>query len=132
VLIGGVIGGTLGYLIQRQRRGRIATVHIGRRRIELATSVPPTAAFDQIASIGFPYRVDDQDAERHMLVLASVARIWHEGFFYPVVIHPDADGSRIEIGVQAKLLFSIGYERGLARCARAVEAVLLPTARVTS
>ena len=122
------------YFAASRRRGSVERTHIGVRRIELASPGEPADVFARIAAIGHPYRVDDQDATKLVLVLSSRPSIWSYGFLYPVVVRArEGGGSTIAIGVTSRLIH-VGPGVGIAhdRCARAIASLLsVPEARIT-
>ena len=67
-----------------------------------------------------------------VIVLSSPVTFFSFGFFYPVHIHADGSGSRIQIGLRSKV-FQIGPipARAHTVCVEAIEKALsIPTARV--
>ena len=46
---------SIGYVFAYRRKGRVSSVAISGRRIELQTPGDPAAVFDAIAAIGAPY-----------------------------------------------------------------------------
>lgn len=123
------------YAVAFTRRGRVATMPLTGRRIELRSPGDPESVFAAIVAIGPPYRVDDADRDKLVAVLSSPPSIWNRGFFYPVAVHPALpdEGSRIEVGVRSK---GFGFDgalrlgRAQVRCARAIRRLLtIPPAR---
>lgn len=86
------------------RKGKIRTTHIGARRIELHTSLSAAAAFDRIAAVSGRLEVDDRDPTTRTLVLSSRRTLGTWGFLYPIVIHEEPDGARVEIGCKSKFV----------------------------
>lgn len=134
-IVGAIIGlglMALGLLIAYGKRGSAKAAELGGRRIDIRTAVAPDAAFARIKELGAPYRVDDADAQRRVLVLSSNPTFTSWGWLYPVFVHADGTGARIELGIRSRF-FQYGPLVGIAhrKCAAAIEAALgLPVARV--
>jgi len=126
-----VVAGVLvvGSLVSLARKGRVAGAQIGRLRREVHTPVDPQAAFDRISAMRGTFHVDDADASAQVVVLASSLSPSSFGFLYPVFIHADGGGSRIEVGCHSKFLV-MGSIRSSwhNRCVAAIEATLGPAA----
>ena len=122
------------YAIAYRRKGRVGSVQLGAKRIELRSPADPSVVFDTIAAIGPPYRVDDLDSDRRMLVLSSRPSVWSYGFLYPVSVVADNGGSLIVIGVQSRFIHvGPGPGQALKWCAQAIERMLtVPPARMLS
>ncbi|HVV82482.1 MAG TPA: hypothetical protein VHE35_05355 [Kofleriaceae bacterium] len=139
MIAGAIVGGALGLalvviglLVALAKRGRAAGATIGRRKLEVRSAVPADAAFARVRELGGGYRTDDADPARGVVVLSSNPTFTTWGFLYPVFVHADGAGSRLEIGIQSRLL-QYGPLVGMAhrRCAQAIEAALqVPAARV--
>ena len=133
-LTAGVVAAIATYALAYRRKGRVGSVQIGAMRIELHSAAEPSVVFDTIAAIGPPYRVDDLDPDKLMLVLSARPSIWSYGWLFPVNVLAEDTGSRIEIGIKSRLLH-IGPGTGRAHkwCAQAIERLLtVPPARMLS
>jgi hypothetical protein len=108
--------GTVASLV---RKGRVSTAKIGTVRTELRTPSAPEAAFDRISAMRGKFHVDDADSNKKIVVLGSAL------FMYPVFIHADGNGSRVEVGCHSKFLV-MGRIRSAShdRCVDAIEATL--------
>jgi hypothetical protein len=125
-----VIG--VGYAIAFSRKGKVASTTMGSRQTEIHTQASPDQAFAAIAAIGRPYSVDDRDPGAKIVVLSSPVTFFTWGFLYPVFIHAEGTGSRIQIGCQSKFI-QMGplVTNAHRKCVAAIEQSLsLPTARV--
>ena len=130
-IIAGIVVAGAGYIYAYRRKGKVETMTIGARAVEIRNAADPDTVFASIAAIGPPYKVDDAEPVKRMLVLSSRPSIWSYGFLYPVIVHPDEGGSRIELGVSSRF-FHLGPGMGRAQslCAKAIEALLtIPPAR---
>src|SRR5262249_40151673 len=94
----------VGYAIAFSRKGKVASATLGGRNQELRSPAPPAEVFAKISAIGHPYKVDDRDPNTHTLVLSSPVTFFSWGFFYPVFLHAEGTGTRIQIGVHSKLI----------------------------
>ena len=77
------------------------------------------------------YNVVDA-AEGPIVILASGVSFASWGFFYPVHVHPEGNGSKIVVGISSKV-FQIGpvVTRAHEKCVQAIEATLsVPVARI--
>lgn len=122
----------VGYLIAFSRKGSVRTASLGSRRLEVHTPADPAAAFERIRAMRGKFNADDSDANVKIVVLASAVTFFSWGFLYPIYIHAEGSGSRIEIGIQSKFI-QIGPIVGKWHrdCVAAVEAALsVPAARV--
>jgi hypothetical protein len=122
----------IGYMIAASRTGKVASATLGSRRLDVHSAADPQAAFDRILSIGGKFRVDDRDPSTKIIVLSSPITFGTWGFLYPVYIHADGAGSRIEVGCHSKFI-QIGplVTRWHKQCVAAIEELLAPpTARV--
>ena len=122
----------LGYAIAFTRKGKVAGATIGSRKHELVSPATPDEAFAAISAIGKPYSVDDRDPTGRIIVLSSPVTFFSWGFLYPVYIHAENAGSRIQIGCHSKF-FQMGplVSRAHDKALQAVQAALtVPTARV--
>jgi hypothetical protein len=132
-LVGAGLLCAAGYAVAYRRRGRIGTVRMGSIVGAVYARAQPDDVFNTIAAIGPPYRVDDSDREKRMLVLSSEPSFWSYGFFYPVHVLDDGNGgTRVEIGVRSRF-FHIGPGMGRAHtwCTEAISKLLtLPPARL--
>jgi hypothetical protein len=134
-IIGGLIGlgiMAIGLAIAYGSRGSVRSAQLGGRRIDVRTAAAPDDAFARLKDLGPPYRTDDADPQRRALVLSSNPTFTSWGWLYPVFIHADGTGARIEIGIKSRF-FQYGPLVGVAhrRLAAAIEAALgLPVARV--
>ena len=122
----------VGFLVAAARTGRVASASLGSRRHEIHTPADPQTVFDRITTIGGKFRVDDRDASAKILVLSSPITFGTWGFLYPVYIHADGAGSRIEIGIASKFIqFGPLVTKWHKQCVAAIEELLAPpTARV--
>jgi hypothetical protein len=122
----------VGYAIAFTRKGKVASATLGARNQELHSPAPPAEVFAKISAIGHPYKVDDRDPNTHALVLSSPVTFFSWGFFYPVFLHAEGTGTRIQIGVHSKLI-QMGpvVTNAHNKCVAAIEQALsVPTARV--
>jgi hypothetical protein len=95
----------IGYVIAASRKGSVGSATLGSRRIELHTPMDPASAFQRISQAGGGrLKVDDADPQAKVLVLSSGITFGTWGFLYPVFIHAEAGGSRIEIGCHSKFI----------------------------
>ena len=122
----------VGFLVAAARSGRVASTRLGSRRLELHAAADPQTAFDRISTIVGKFKVDDRDANAKILVLSSSITFGTWGFLYPVYIHADGAGSRIEIGCTSKFIqFGPLVTKWHKQCVAAIEELLAPpTARV--
>jgi len=130
-LVGALVVIAVGYAIAFRRKGSARNARIGVRHLELRTPVDPQSVFDRIRMIGSPFKVDDADPQEKIVVLSTPVSFATWGFFYPVFIHADGTGSRIDLGIQSKFI-QIGPIVGKKHrdCLRAIERELsVPTAR---
>jgi hypothetical protein len=122
----------VGYMIAFTRKGSVRTARLGGRRLDVHTPADPKAVFARLSAMRGKFTADDSDATANIIVLASPVTFFSWGFLYPVFIHPDGAGSRIEIGIQSKFI-QIGPVVGKWHrdCVAAIEqALALPEARV--
>jgi hypothetical protein len=121
-----------GFLIALTRKGRVASARLGGRRLEIHTPADPQAAFERISQMRGTFKVDDQDASAKVVVLSSSISFASMGFLYPVFIHAEGSGSRIEIGCYSKFVqFGPVVGKWHRNCVQAIELVLsAPSARV--
>jgi hypothetical protein len=131
-LVVGCIAVAIGYLIAASRKGRVATAKLGSRRLEVRSPAAVEQVFAAIAALGAPYKVDDKDANARVLVLSSPITVFSWGFLYPVFLHQDGAGTRIEVGCHSRL-FQYGpvVTNAHRKCVAAIEQALsIPVARV--
>jgi hypothetical protein len=110
----------------------VSAAVLGRRVHEVQTPASPEQAFAAIAAIGKPYTVDDQEARTKVLVLSSPVTLFSWGFLYPVYLHAEGTGTRIQIGCHSKF-FQMGpiVAGAHGKVRDAIERALsLPQARV--
>jgi hypothetical protein len=122
----------VGYMIAFTRKGSVRSAHMGSRRLEVHTAADPATAFERLRAMRGKFTADDSDPNTKMVVLASAVTFFSWGFLYPVTIHANGSGSRIEIGIQSKFI-QIGPVVGKWHrdCVAAIEAELsIPAARV--
>jgi hypothetical protein len=122
----------IGYAIAFSRKGSVRGTLMGGRRLDIRTPADPQAAFDRIRAMRGKFTADDSDPQAKIVVLASPVTFFSWGFMYPVYIHAEGAGSRIEIGIASKFI-QIGPVVGKWHrdCVAAIEASLsVPTARV--
>jgi hypothetical protein len=122
----------VGYMIAFTRKGSVAATRMGGRRLDVHTAADPQAVFDRIRAMRGKFTADDSDGTSKIVVLASPVTFFSWGFMYPVIIHAEGSGSRIEIGIQSKFI-QIGPIVGKWHrdCAAAIEQELsVPAARV--
>lgn len=114
------------------RRGKARTAALGGRRLEVRTAAAPEAVLAVLRELGGPYRTDDLDPARGVVVLSSRPTLATWGFFYPIFIHADGTGSRIEVGIKSRFIqFGPLVSAAHRTCVAAIEAALgLPVARV--
>ncbi|MBA3391301.1 MAG: hypothetical protein H0T89_01595 [Deltaproteobacteria bacterium] len=122
----------LGFLIASSRRGSVASTLIGSRRMELHSAADPATVFERIRGLGGKYRTDDADPQRHVVVLSSSPTFATWGFLYPVYIHAEGGGSRIEIGIASRFIqFGPLVTSAHKQCTKAIEdAISIPVARI--
>lgn len=121
----------IGYAVAFTRRGSVASTRIGSRRLVLTSAADAATVFDRICGVGSPYRVDDSDSQRGIIVLSSPVSLFSWGFFYPIVITAEGASTRIEVGIGSKL-FQLGpvVTHAHTKCQRAIEQALsIPMAR---
>jgi hypothetical protein len=122
----------VGYGIAFTRKGKVASTTLGGRVHEIHTQATPEQAFAAIAAINKPFSIDDRDPSRSILVLSSPVTLFSWGFLYPVFLHAEPGGTRIQIGCHSKF-FQMGpvvtNAHGKARDA-VQHALALPVARV--
>ena len=94
----------LGYAIAFTRKGKVATATLGSRRHELRSNASPQEVFERIKAFRGKLSVDDMDPGAHILVLSSPVTLFSWGFLFPVFIHAEGAGSRIEIGIHSKFM----------------------------
>ncbi len=122
-----VIG--VGYVIAYMRKGKVATATLGSRQQEIRSPASPDEVFARIAAIGSPYTVDDQAPATKILVLSSPITFFSWGFLYPVFLHADGTGTRIQIGCQSKFVQMGPIVTGAHnKCVAAIEGALAPAA----
>ena len=124
----------VGYFIAFTRKGTVAGARLGSRQQEVRSPASPDQVFERIAGIAAPYSVDDKAPTSKILVLSSPVTFASWGFLYPVFIHADGAGSRIQIGCQSKFV-QMGplVTSAHGKCVAAIEQVLsIPAARVAS
>ncbi len=92
----------IGYAIAASRKGSTKSAVLGSRRMSLHTPMDPATTFARISQISGRLKVDDGDPQAKILVLSSGITFGTWGFLYPVFIHDESGGSRIEIGIQSK------------------------------
>jgi hypothetical protein len=97
-----VIG--IGYAIAFTRKGSVRSASMGGRVHEVRTPASPEQAFAAIARLGHPYKCDDQDPNSKILVMSSPVTFFSWGFMYPVFIHAEGSGARIQIGIHSKFI----------------------------
>jgi len=122
----------VGYGIAFTRKGKVASAVLGGRVHELHTPASPEQAFAALAAIGTPYTVDDRDPRTKVLVLSSPVTLFSWGFLYPVYLHAEGTGTRIQIGCHSKF-FQMGpiVTNAHGKVRAAIERALsLPQARV--
>ncbi len=132
ILLIGLAVTVLAITIALVRRGHARTASLGGRRFEVRTAAAPAAVIALLRTLGGPYRTDDLDADRGVLVLSSRPTLVTWGFFYPIFIHADGTGSRIEVGIKSRFI-QLGplVTSAHKQCVAAIEAALaLPVARV--
>ncbi len=119
----------VGFLIAAARTGKVASARLGSRRRELHVPGDPQTVFDRISTISGKFKVDDRDASAKILVLSSPITFGTWGFLYPVYIHPDGAGSRVEIGCTSKFI-QVGplVTKWHKQCVAAIEELLAPPA----
>lgn len=117
----------IGYLIAASRKGSVRSASLGSRRSELHSAADPQTVFDRISTIGGKFRVDDRDPTAKILVVSSPITFGTWGFLYPIFVHADGAGSRVEIGCHLKFI-QMGplVTRWHRQCVAAVEALLAP------
>lgn len=134
-VIGGLVGGLsvmiVGYPIALTRKGSVRKARMGTRHLEIRTPIDPQSAFERIRTIGSPFKVDDADAQENIIVLSTPVSFATWGFLYPVFVHPDGAGSRIDIGIESKFMqFGPIVGKKHRDCVRAIENELsIPAAR---
>ncbi len=122
----------IGYMIAFTRKGTVRGTRLGARRLEVHTAADPQETFQRISRLRGKFTVDDSDAGAKIVVLASPVTFFSWGFLYPVYIHAEGAGSRVEIGIQSKFI-QVGPVVGKWHrdCVAAIEQALsLPAARV--
>jgi hypothetical protein len=122
----------VGYAIAFTRKGSVAGASMGSRRLEVHTPASPEQAFERVRTMGGKFIADDSDPNAKVIVLSSPVSLFSWGFLYPVFIHAEGAGSRIEIGIKSKFV-QIGPVVGKWHrdCAAAIEQALsVPPARV--
>lgn len=122
----------LGYLIAFTRKGKVARATLGSRRQELHSPADPATVFQRITVLPPPFSVDDKDPSSNILVLASPVTLFTWGFLYPVFLHADGGGTRIEIGCHSKFI-QMGplVTKAHNQCVAAIEQALsVPEARI--
>lgn len=122
----------VGYVIAFTRKGSVVTARLGGRRLELHSPADPATVFHRLAAMDGHFKVDDKDPTANVLVLASPVTFFTWGFLFPVFLHADGNGTRIEIGCHSKLV-QIGpiVTRTHRKCADAIEELLsVPSARI--
>ena len=125
-----VIG--VGYFIAFTRKGKVASATIGSRRLEVRSAADPATVFQRLALMKGPITVDDKDPNANILVLSSSVTLFTWGFLYPVLLHPEGTGTRIEIGCHSKFI-QLGplVSKAHRQCAEAIELMLsVPEARI--
>ncbi len=92
-------------LVAFTRKGSVATVAMTARRIKLHTAAPPPEMVYTWHTQHCPagYSVEDHDAARGIVILASRPTAFTWGFFYPAVIHAEGAGTRVDLGIKSKL-----------------------------
>jgi hypothetical protein len=131
-LVAGCIAVAIGYLIAASRKGSVATAKLGSRQLELRSPASLEQVFAAIAALGAPYKVDDKDANSHVLVLSSPVTFFSWGFLYPVFLHQDGSATRIQVGCHSRF-FQYGpvVTNAHRKCVAAIEQALsVPVARV--
>lgn len=122
----------IGYIIAFTRKGKVASATLGSRQYELFVPADVDTVFARIAALDGTFKVDDKDASAKILVLSSSVTFFTWGFLYPVFLHAEPGGTRIQIGCHSKV-FQMGplVTRAHDQCHDAIEAALsIPQARV--
>ncbi len=122
----------VGYMIAFTRKGAVRSCRLGARRLEIHSAGSPDDVFQRISQLRGKFSVDDSDASAKILVLSSPVTFFSWGFLYPVYVHAEGAGSRIEVGIQSKFI-QVGpvVSKWHRDCVAALEQALsLPAARV--
>jgi hypothetical protein len=122
----------VGYMIAFTRKGSVRGVRLGARRLEIHTPADPQAVFGRLRELRGKFTADDSDAAAKIVVLASPVTFFSWGFLYPVYIHAEGSGSRIEVGITSKFI-QVGpvVTKWHRECVTAIEQALsVPAARV--
>ena len=122
----------IGYAIAFARKGHVSSTKVGSRRLEVRSLADPATVFRLIAALRAPFTVDDKDPSANILVLSSPVTFFTWGFLYPVVLHADGTGTRIEIGCHSRFI-QMGplVSRAHRKCADTIEQALsIPEARI--
>jgi hypothetical protein len=122
----------IGYAIAFTRKGSVAGASVGSRRLDVHSPASPEQVFERLRVIGGKFLCDDSDASSKIIVLSSPVTFFSWGFLYPVFIHAEGAGSRIEIGIKSKFIqFGPVVGKWHRDCAAAIEQALsVPPARV--
>lgn len=114
-----------GFVVAFLRKGKAASAQLGSRRLDLHTPADPDTVFQRISQLRGKFSADDADPARKIVVLASSLSIASWGFLYPVFIHAEGSGSRIEVGCHSKV-FQLGpvVTKWHRECASAIEQAL--------
>lgn len=94
----------IGYAIAASRKGSVKSATMGSRKLTLHTPLDPASTFARISQIAGRVKVDDADPQARILVLSTGVTFGTWGFLYPVFIHDESGGSRIEIGCHSKFI----------------------------
>jgi len=121
----------IGLVVAFTRKGSVRTASIGSRRHEVLTQADPQTVYDRLLALGGKYKVDDADPQAKMLVLSSSPTFATWGFLYPVYIHAEPHGTRVELGIASKFIqFGPLVGRAHNQLKEAIEQALsLPVAR---
>src|SRR5262245_60912014 len=122
----------VGYAIAFSRKGSVAGASMGTRSLEVHSPASPEEVFERLRAIGAKFHADDGDANAKIIVLSAPVTFFSWGFLYPVFIHAEGAGARIEIGIKSKFVqFGPVVGKWHRDCAAAIEAALsVPPARV--
>jgi hypothetical protein len=128
----------IGFLVAFTRRGRVSSARFDYKAIKLHSPGSPDTVFARVrelAGMHPKYKLDDEDPNQKILVFSSSPSLFSWGFFYPVVVTPDAGGgSQVQIDIQSRF-FQWGpvVSHNRQNCANAIEKLLsVPGAQVVS
>lgn len=127
-LIIGIVLACIGLIIASMRKGSSVLGSKPSKTHALSTPLPPTEALKSIVRFAQQagYKIATLDETSNQVVLEESASATSWGFFFPIVVSQQPDGSTlIEVGIKSKLL-QIGpaVSRSHEKCVNGIKAAL--------